>query len=339
MDWDYGPQGEVDTAGRGLFVVSEGNFQYGNASLSFYNPETMQVENEVFSRANGMLLGDVAQSMTVRGDDGWIVVNNSNIIFRIDVGTGRETGRLTGVVSPRYMLFVNEHKAYVSRLWDNHIAIMDPTTMTLTGEIEVPGMDRDNGSTEQMVMTGGMVFCTCWSYHNRVIKIDPTTDRVVGSLMVGVQPKSIVADARGHVWVLTDGGFPGNPAGYEQPALVEIDPVAMEIAGRWRFPIDDTPSRLVVNKEGDTLFWLNKEGVYTMEVGATQLPSAPVIASRGSIFYNLTIDPVERDIYVADAIDYQQPGLIYRYSADGVVIDRFRAGVNPGAFAWKEETP
>lgn len=47
------------------------------ASLSYYNPEMKHVENEVFARANGMKLGDVAQSMVIHKGVGWIVVNNS----------------------------------------------------------------------------------------------------------------------------------------------------------------------------------------------------------------------------------------------------------------------
>ena len=57
---------------------------YGNASLSYYDPETKRVENEVFARANAQKLGDVAQSMTMHGGLGWIVVNNSGVIFAIE---------------------------------------------------------------------------------------------------------------------------------------------------------------------------------------------------------------------------------------------------------------
>ena len=48
MKWDYGLQESFNETGEGLFITNEGNFQYGNASLSFYNPTTRKVENEVF---------------------------------------------------------------------------------------------------------------------------------------------------------------------------------------------------------------------------------------------------------------------------------------------------
>ena len=42
-----------------------------------------------------------------------------------------------------------------------------------------------------------------------------------------------------------------------------------------------------------------------------------------------------RDSYVADAIDYQQQGIVYRYSSEGELIDEFYVGIIPGAFCWK----
>ena len=85
----------MSASGEGLFICNEGNFQYGNATLSYYDPATKSVQNEVFYRSNAMKLGDVAQSMVVRDGIGWIVVNNSHVIFAIDrsgiVGPDGET--------------------------------------------------------------------------------------------------------------------------------------------------------------------------------------------------------------------------------------------------------
>ena len=110
MEWDYGLEESFDTSasGEGLFICNEGNFQYGNATLSYYDPESKKVENEVFYRANAMKLGDVAQSMIIRDSVGWVVVNNSHVVFAIDINTFKEVGRITNFTSPRYMHFISD---------------------------------------------------------------------------------------------------------------------------------------------------------------------------------------------------------------------------------------
>lgn len=172
---DYGPYEVEDfgITGSGLFITNEGNFMYGNASLSYYDPEKKQVENEIFFRANGFKLGDVAQSMVIRDGIGWIVVNNSGVIYAIDIDTFKEVGRIEGFTSPRYIHFLSDEKAYVTQIWDPRIYIVNPRTYEITGYIQTD-MDFETGSTEQMVQYDKYVFTNCWSYQNRILVIDPS---------------------------------------------------------------------------------------------------------------------------------------------------------------------
>ncbi len=335
MKWDYGEPEDFATSSHGLFVVCEGNFQYGNATLSYYDPATREVQNEVFLRANGMKLGDVAQSMTMHDGKGWIVVNNSHVVFAIDGRTFRETGRIENLPSPRYIHFVDDSKAYITQLWDNRIAIADPRRYTVTGYIEVPGMEAATGSTEQMVQLGRYVYCNCWSFQRQIIKIDTASDEVCDVLDVGVQPRAIAADRYGRLWVLTDGGYSGNAAGSERPALLCVDTETFQVVQRMRLDSGDTPFDLCADSDGDTLYWING-GVWRMSVDAPTLPVAPLIdAPAKGRFYSLTVSPADGDIYVADAADYQQAGTIYRYDSSGKLTDTFVTGITPGAFCWK----
>lgn len=328
MSWDYGREETFESTGRGLFIINEGNFQYSNATLSYYDPTDGTVMNEVFLRANGMKLGDVAQSMTISGGRGWIVVNNSNIVFCIDLTTFKECGRITGLTSPRYIHFVSAEKAYVSQLWDNRIAIVDPGTMSVTGHITVEGMATGTGSTEQMVRIGQYVYVNCWSFQREILKIDTRTDRIVDRLEVGFQPNSLVADRYNRLWAITSG------SDTEKAALYRIDVATFTIDGVFEFFEGAEPSELTTNGDGSRLYWIN-EGIWSMDAGATRLPLRPVIRSRSTRFYGLSVDPETGEIYVADAIDFQQRGIIYRYSPDGELISEFEAGITPGAFCWK----
>ena len=317
-----------------LFILNEGNFQYGNATLSVYDPATGAVLNEAFIKANGMRLGDVAQSMTMHDGKGWIVVNNSHVVFAVDPSTIKETGRIENLTSPRYIYFPDESKAYITQLWDNRIAIADPSSYTVTGYIEVPDMKAGTGSTEQMVGFGDYVFCNCWSYQNRIIRIDKRTDKVVDSIEVGVQPNSLVLDRNGKLWTVTDGGYEGSPYGYEAPALVRIDAATFTIEKRFEFSLGDACSEIHINGDGSRIYWINDD-IWEMDVDAETPPSEPFIKADGTLYYGLTVGPVSGDVYVADAIDYMQSGVIYRYSKEKELIDRFSVGITPGAFCWK----
>ena len=336
MEWDYGLEEDFnfEASERGLFICNEGNFQYGNATLSYYNPDTRTIENEVFYRANAMKLGDVAQSMTIYDNRGWIVVNNSHVIFAIDLDTFREVGRITGLTSPRYIHFISDEKAYVTQIWDNRIFIINPRRYEITGYIEVPRMTMEQGSTEQMVQRGKYLYVNCWSYQNRILKIDTETDTIVTELEVGIQPTSLAMDCNGKLWTVTDGGYDGSPYGYERPALYRIDPETMTIEAMFEFKRGDAPSEVQLNGSGDTIYWINDD-IWAMDVTATNVPVRPFLDSRGTIYYGLTVDPVNEDVYIADAIDYTQPGKVYRYTTQGELVDEFYVGIIPGAFCWK----
>ena len=316
-----------------LFILNEGNFTRSNATISVYNPESKETVNEAFYKANDMKLGDVAQSMTIAGGLGWIVVNNSNIVFAVDPLTLKEKGRITGLTSPRFFHLVSDTKAYITQQYDNRIAIVNPKTYSITGYIDVPGMEVSTGSTEQMVACGDYIYCNCWSYQKNIIRIDPKTDKVVASLEVGIQPKTLAADKYGKLWTMTDGGWDGNPLGYEAPSLIKIDANTLSIEKKFEFSLGDYCSKMTINAAKDRLYWI-KNDVWTMDVTASELPATPIVKTDGTWYYGLTIAPSSGDVYVADAIDYQQNGQILRYSSKGELISKFSVGINPGSFCW-----
>ncbi len=345
MRWEYGEMERLSLLGEGVFITNEGNFTYGGATLSFYDPATKHIENELFYRANAMKLGDVAQSMVVRNGIGWVVVNNSHVVFAIDTETMREVGRITDLPSPRYICFASDEKAYITQIDSDRIIIVNPRTFQVTGEIVCPmSTPYRTGSTEQMVLMGNYLYVACWSYQKRILKIDTRTDEVVSFNDIGIQPKSIVADMNGKLWAVSDGGFEGNAIGYEAAKLYRINPENLEVERMFELGLNTsgnatrTASRLKINDEGDTLYWIDG-GVWRMAIDATELPAEPFIAptfgTSHSLYYALGVAPDTEDIYVGDALDYQQRSIIRRYSHEGELLDSFTAGVIAGDFCWK----
>jgi DNA-binding beta-propeller fold protein YncE len=328
------------TGNHGVYIVNQGNFMYGNSSLSFYDPATKRVVNHVFQARNGAPLGDVAQSMTIWNNLGFIVVNNSGKIYIIDSSTAEYKGSITGLSSPRYVRIINPRKAYITDLYSRKITIFDPSTFTITGEIRVNNSTSkfNQHPTEQMIQYKNLVFTNCWSYDNKILVIDTNTDQLVDSIEVFKQPNSLVIDKENKIWVLTDGGFEGSAYGYERPGLLKIDADTREIERTFRFALGEHPLGLCLNASKDSLLFLNRH-VWKMAITDKKLPEQPFITSANvnlyGGFYSLAIDPSNSEIYVGDAIDHAQNGVVHRYTPSGKLIDEFKVGISPGGFAFK----
>ena len=326
-----GPDPELTS---GLYVICQGNFGSANSSISFYDPEANTYAGEVFANTHKIPLGELAQSMTIDGDDAWIVINNSHIVYKTDADDLELEGSITeGLNSPRYFHKVSDGKAYITQLYSNRIAIVDTDKLKVTGYIEVPGMDVATGSTEMMVQHGKYVYVNCWSYQKSVIRIDTTTDKVDASLEVGLQPKSMVMDRNHDLWLLTDGSYEGSPIGHEAPRLVKVTTADFKVAATYEMTMNDYTPALAINGAGDRLYFIRND-VYTMSITDKALPDKAHIDCKGNYYYGLTVSPANSDIYIADAIDYVQPGRVLRYNDKGTLTQSFPTGVAPQSFCW-----
>ncbi|NOZ35237.1 MAG: YncE family protein [Chlorobi bacterium] len=323
---------------NGVFICNEGNFTYGNASLSFYEPETNTVENDIFYNTNNFPPGDVAMSMAIKDTSAYLVVNNSGKILVINTNTFKYSATISGLTSPRYILFISDTKAYVTDLYNKNIAVINPKTFTQTGSVFI-----GNGS-EQIVKYQNFAFTVGWSFNNKVYKINTDNDKLTDSLTVTKQPNSIVLDKNNKLWVLSDGGFSGIPGGQEIPSITKIDAETFTIEKEYTFSsVETSPARLTINGTKDTLYFLNSspsggnesEGIYRMPVNSDNLPDVAFIPQGDKLFYGLGIDPATSDIYVSDAIDYLQKGIVYHYKSDGTIINTFKTGIIPSYFCFK----
>jgi len=325
-EWVNSHLSQVELPG-GVFIVNEGNFWYGNATLSFYDPEKKTVINKLFYNVNALPLGDVGQSMSIFGKKGYIVINNSGKVYVIDTGTAKYIGIITGLTSPRYVHFISSNKAYITDLYAGEITVFDPETNQITGSIVTKG----HPSTEQMVQIGDFVYVTCWSFDNTILVIDTKNNSIKGEFKTGKQPGSIVVDKANKLWVMCDGGWGKNGTGI--PVLQRIDPASGNIELSLELSSNTNVKRLAINGTRDTLFFINK-GVWKIPFTAEEMPDSPFIPND-KLLYGLGINPRNSEVYFSNAIDYSQKGVVYRYSSGGAKIDSFKTGIIPGAFCFK----
>ncbi len=314
----------------GVFVVNEGNYTSANSSLSYYYPDSNSVVNNVFYRANNVPLGDVAQSMTIHNNLAYITINNSGHIYVTDVSTSKYAGKIEGLISPREVAIINNTKAYITDFTSKSITIANPETYEVTGSVPV------GKSTEAIVQTNSKVFVSNWSSYNQttinntVMVIDPANDIITDSIIVGIEPVSMVIDKNDKLWVLCSGGYLGE----EHPTLWRINTIDNIVEETFYFDdINSSPDNLCINKAKDTLYYLNKS-IYTMSIDDSNLPATALIDSGDKNFYAMGVNPENGDIYISDALDYSHNGTIYRYTHTGLLITSFETGIIPGAFCF-----
>lgn len=327
----------VQPTSKGVYILNEGSFTSATSSLSYYDIETKTVTNNMFFNANNAPIGDVGQSLTLIGDDLYIVVNNSKYIYKVDANTVAYKAKLENFDSPRYMLPINENKAYVSDMVSPCVWIVDLNSFSINGFIDT------GKSTEAMVKVGNEVFVTNWSRYyypapnNTVQIIDCENDRYLGEIEVTPEPVAMVVDKNDHIWVICSGGYEGKKA----PALFCIDPATRVILKRFDFDADagDYPSGLAINGAGDVLYYMNGTysalNVYKMSIDATEIPENQFITSESRVFYNIKVDPNNGDIYVTDAKNYVENGSVERFASDGTQLDSFTVGILPSFMLFK----
>lgn len=304
-------------------VVNEGNFQWGNASLTRINLKTGELSADVFQQANQRPLGDVFQSLTAVGDELWLVVNNSQKIERVNKSTFIAKEPISGLQSPRYLLPYAD-RVYVSDLYANAIHVINATSGALISDIAFPGWSEGMVKDQQNQVWISNVT------RGKLMILNPSTNAFVDSISVGDAPKDMLIDKNHHLWVLCEGHIP--PAVETGGSLWCIDPQTKTVLKTFTFATNDHPTRLNTMLDKAHLLYLNK-GVYKVDISATSLPSAPFIAQGTHLFYGLGYNALDSTIWTSDARDYQQAGeaLVYK-GISGEYLHSWPVGIIPGAF-------
>lgn len=303
-----------------VVILNEGNFGQGNATIDLYNSTDQSYRKDVFRSNNqGRPIGDVVQSMSVEDNLGYIVVNNSQKVEIVDLATFKSVGAIQGLNSPRYFLSIGSDKAYVSDLYEDAIQIVSKSQQAIVGRIPTGGW------SEKMVKIGDTVYVTDMT-KNQLLRIDSKADTIMSHTQLIRQPSSLVVDKNDRLWVMCTGGFDE-----VKPTLYQLSTSGNKIKEFEFQSLIESPGSLVIADNGEDLFYLN-QGVYHLHINDTTLENTPIVPENGRLLYSLAIHPKSSELYVADAIDYQQNGIVYRYTQAGQLITQFKAGIIPGSF-------
>jgi len=306
---------------NGLFFVNEGQFNQANASLSYYDVENDSLVSQAYETVNNQRIGDILQSIAFDEENIYLVVNNSGKIIVADKKTLVQKGEITDLPSPRYMEYSgNGDLWYVSNLFNDSLFVVNTSNYTIESK------EYMDASVEAMKTVNGKLYMSSSSI-NRLIVKDLNSD-AVDSLNVSLGGNSLALDKNDNLWLLCSGDYyvPGSAALYKiNTNSLDLNQHVLEpeinIAAGY-------PTKLTYDIENNTLYFLNTD-VYALNLDESTAEPKIFIAANGKSFYGLNI--IDDSVFVSDAIDFTQNGLVYEYSLNGELLNTLTAGINPNA--------
>lgn len=319
--------------GNGAFILNEGAYGNANASVSFIDFSTNLVENDIFSAVNGRPVGDVLQGAAISRGKIYMVLNNSGKVEVANSADFTQVATIEGLVNPRCVTVVNG-KIYVTQ-WGNwgekgSLMVYGSDTYSLSKTIQL-----GKGSEGIIYSDGRLWIANGGGYEldSTVMVVNLSTNEIVDTVTVGYNPKELVADNDGNIWVVCYGYIEYDDSwnvSRELPSmLVKINSDNFQVDKR--FVISDTmhPSHIDVSPSGETIYYgggYGFNGIFGVGISDNQLPATAVV--DGS-FYGFNVNPYNGAIYGLVAPDFVNAGKLYVYSPDGTMMNEFEVGIAP----------
>ncbi|WP_400193438.1 DUF5074 domain-containing protein [Hymenobacter sp. B81] len=309
-------------AGQSVLVVNEGTTK---GAVSLFDKASRSVQRDIFKSVNARELGKFVQSMTVVGEQAYVVVNGDGTIQVVNVPDFKQVAEIKNLSQPRFMAVLNG-KGYVTEwqgTWPNYTTGRVSVINLATNSVERTINTGIGINPEHILAANGKVYVAN-SYGTTISVIDPAAGAVTGIINAPMGPKHLALDANGNMWALCSmfGGathtlFRFNPA---QPSLTETI-----------IPLPFTYGNGNLIGKGNKMYASLGSQVYALDLNATTLPARPLIARD---FYGLGIDPKEDVIYGGDAGNFTSDGRVVRYSLTGTALDSFNVAIAPNSFVF-----
>jgi len=324
----------VDTGfTHGVFITSEGAYGNSNGSVSYLDQDSMILRNNFFNEINGRPLGDVVQSLAIHDGRAYIVVNNSQKVEVIDLKSFTSVGLIEGLSYPRYFLGIDEEKGYVTNgSMTGQVYVINLTSLTIIDSIQV------GSGPEQMLKLGDRVYVANSGGHgidSTLSVIDSGKDEVLETIQVGHAPLSLTLDANEDLWVLCKGkvvwGADWSITEETDSELIRLNTGSNQIESRMTIGMTGDffwPSRMTADKDKTKIWFTEAGGLYEMAISASTQPSQAAIPKA---FYGFGVDPVSGVIFGLASPSFTEAGYMFRYQADGALIDSLKVGIGPSS--------
>ncbi|HIP47702.1 MAG TPA: hypothetical protein EYG92_01905 [Lutibacter sp.] len=259
---------------HGFFVLNEGNWGSGNASITYLSEDYSTLETEVYKTVNIESLGDVAQDVLFHNEKAYIVMNGSDKVVVVNRYTMEHLSVIEGseIKNPSFMIMYNG-KGYLSN-WgigsdasDDTIVVIDLASDTIVNTIPVGFVPN------RLAVVNDKLYVELQGWYpnndSQVEVIDLITNVSIKTIEVGNYPHSLMT-YNDKVYVLSNNH------------IIEIntsnDTISRTLTG------GDTDYFNYLTNNGDDLYYSLNNNIYKWNIGEISLPNVEDIELGISIY-------------------------------------------------------
>ena len=324
------PEPQPDAYAKGMYILNEGLFQMNNSTLSYYDFTTGELTENIFLDVNHRGLGDVGNDLQRYGAKLYCVVNNSNIVEVMDFRTAQslKTLNLSGK-QPRRLAFLNG-KAYIS-CFDGDVVRVDTATLEIEATVRA-GRNPDG----ICVCNGKLYVCNSGgldnpNYDNTVSVIDPASFTVTKNITVVINPTRAKAYNDRYVYVVSNGNYGDVPYAFQKIDCQTDEIVKTYDLDVYNFDIHQNLAYVYSYNYSTMTAWIKVMDLETDEVVTDQFISDGMQLQTP---YNIKVNPLNGDVYIADAGSYAANGDVYCFDSQGRKKFSFEAGLCPSSMVF-----
>ncbi len=309
--------GEADEDWSTAFVLSEGQFGNSNADITYYNAEEGESTQGYYEDENGTPIGDVGQSMSLIGDEAFIVANNSH---RVHVAEESDLSQVASIeiqdeASPRYIAGVEDNQALVTNLNSESLALLDLDSFEQTGTLDLGTSSEEIATYGDHALIRTDIFenneVVLYNWQEESIEETLSFDGVPGGLKAGPDAETA------WIWVS------------ESDYLSEREIATGDELQRIDLP--ESVSDITYDEESDMIYAVSGSGIMTIDKDGGEVEDADFIEHEGLSFVGFD-DASSAYLLAGEGADFETRDDVMVFDLEGGHLDTFEAGYGPRAF-------
>lgn len=305
--------------GNGYLIANEGAYGKPEGDVTFVTADLNLKQDNVFSLNNGgAKLGDVLQTIAFKGENAYLLLNNSNKIQIVNRFNFKAAGEITAELnSPRYLAFANNNIYVTNDKYNGakFVSIYKASDLSFIKKITF------TDAAERIVEAGNNIFVqnASFGFGNKITYINTSTNEAQSTINLPNGNINKIISSNQNVYAI---------------AAETTDSYIYQISNTGAITKTTTLAGIAnaTNLEisNGKFYFSSGKNVYAMDMSATTAPTTPLFTVANGVdnfspLYGFSV--INDKIFTSDSNGFTQASKIVVYSTTGAIIRSFTAGI------------